>query len=309
MAGDGALLVAGIGCLVVTVGLLALVMGRAVAPPPAAELTMAALDRYHGVATDTGARADSARERLLVPILDSLRKLSLLLSPGGVRDSLQRRLDVAGNPRGWTVERVLSGKGLGLVGVAAVGALLGVLVVGLTPLTTLAGAALGFFLPDLLVYNTATKRQQEIERSLADALDLLTVCVEAGLGFDAALGQVARNGKGPLPAEFVRVLQEMQIGKSRSESLRSLAERSTVAELKHVVAALVQADALGIPVAAVLREQAKEMRVKRRQVAEEKAQKVTIKILFPLFFCIFPALFIVIIGPGAISMMKAFGGL
>jgi tight adherence protein C len=308
MAGDGALLVVGIGCLLVTIGLLAASVSRAVAPPAAAELTMAALDRYRGVAPSAPAGADSARERLLVPLLEGLRKLSLLLSPGGVRDSLQRRLDIAGNPRGWTVERILTGKGLGLVAVAGLGALLGGLVLGLTPVTTLAGAAIGFFLPDLLVYNAATKRQQEIERSLADSLDLLTVCVEAGLGFDAALGQVARNGKGPLAAEFVRVLQEMQIGKSRSESLRALAERSTVAELKHVVAALVQADALGIPVAAVLREQAKEMRIKRRQVAEEKAQKVTIKILFPLFFCIFPALFIVIIGPGAISMMEAFGG-
>jgi tight adherence protein C len=308
MARESDLLVLGLGGIVLAVGLLTALVARAVAPPTTAEMTVAALDRYRGAKPTPGRRAPGPNERLVAPLFAALRRLSLLLSPGGIRESLQRRLDIAGNPRGWTVERVLVGKGLGLVAVAALGASLGALVLGFSPMTTLAGAAAGFLLPDLLLYNSATKRQQEIQRGLADALDLLTVCVEAGLGFDAALGQVARNGRGPLAAEFVRLLQEMQIGKSRSAALRSLAERTTVAELKHVVAALVQADALGIPVAAVLREQAKEMRIKRRQLAEEKAQKVTIKILFPLFFCIFPALFVIIIGPGAISIMEAFGG-
>jgi len=165
----------------------------------------------------------------------------------------------------------------------------------------LAGAA-GFFLPDVLLYNAGVKRQEKLQRALPDALDMLTVCVEAGLGFDAALAQVARNTTGPLAAEFSRVLQEMQIGKSRSQALRSLTDRTTVPELRSFVSALVQAGELGITIADVLREQAREMRLRRRQRAEEKAQKVPVKILFPLLLCIFPALFIIIIGPAGIEI-------
>jgi tight adherence protein C len=160
----------------------------------------------------------------------------------------------------------------------------------------------GFFLPDVLLYNTGTKRQENVQRALPDALDMMTVCVEAGLGFDASLAQVARNTTGPLAAECARVLQEMQFGKSRIQALRSMAERTTVAELRMLVSALVQASELGIPVATVLREQALEMRVRRRQRAEESAQKVTVKILVPLIFCLFPALMIIVIGPGALSI-------
>jgi tight adherence protein C len=170
------------------------------------------------------------------------------------------------------------------------------------------GAAIGFFLPDLLLYNAGTKRQEKIRLALPDALDMLTVCVEAGLGFDAALAQVARNTAGPLAAEFARALQEMQIGKSRADALRATAERSSAPELRAFVSALVQASELGVPVAAVLREQAKEMRLKRRQHAEERAQKVPVKILFPLILCLFPGMFVVIIGPGAIRIAQSLFG-
>jgi tight adherence protein C len=137
---------------------------------------------------------------------------------------------------------------------------------------------------------------------------MLSVCVEAGQGFDAALLQVARNVDGPISGEFARVLSEIQIGKSRGEAFSSMGDRVTLPEVKNFITALVQADRLGLPIAGVLREQTVNMRLVRRQKAEEKAQKVTIKILFPLMFCILPALFIVIIGPGAIRMMQAFGG-
>ena len=141
-----------------------------------------------------------------------------------------------------------------------------------------------------------------MRRGLADALDMLTVCVEAGQGFDAAILQVARTVTGPIGGEFARVLSEIQIGKSRADAFASLGERTTAPEVKTFVSALVQADRMGLPIAAVLREQTKEMRIARRQRAEEQAQKVTVKILFPLLLCIFPALFIVIIGPGAIRI-------
>ena len=145
-----------------------------------------------------------------------------------------------------------------------------------------------------------------MQREMPDALDLLVISVESGLGFDAALSQVARNTTGPLADEFFRVLQEMQLGTSRAEALRALAERTDVNDLRGFITAMVQADQLGIPIANVLRIQAREMRIRRSQRAEETAMKVPVKILFPLIFCILPALFIVIIGPAAIQIIKSF---
>jgi tight adherence protein C len=236
-----------------------------------------------------------------------LRVLAVRLSPAGIATTLQRRLDLAGNPSRWTPDRILAAKGLGLFILGGLGGLYGLRTIGLLIAGAAVAATAGFFLPDILLYNAGVKRQEKIQKALPDALDLLTVCVEAGLGFDAALAQVARNTTGPLAAEFSRVLQEMQIGKSRSQALRAMTDRTTVPELRSFVSALVQAGELGITIADVLREQAKEMRLRRRQRAEEKAQKVPVKILFPLVFCLFPSLFIVIIGPGGISIAHMFG--
>ena len=228
--------------------------------------------------------------------------LAVRLSPSGITATLRRRLDLAGNPSAWTPDRILAAKGLGLFVFGGLGVAYGLRSVGLLIVAAALAGAAGFFLPDVLLYNAGVKRQEKLQRALPDALDMLTVCVEAGLGFDAALAQVARNTTGPLAAEFSRVLQEMQIGKSRSQALRSLTDRTTVPELRSFVSALVQAGELGITIADVLREQAREMRLRRRQRAEEKAQKVPVKILFPLVFCLFPSMFIVIIGPGMISI-------
>jgi tight adherence protein C len=233
---------------------------------------------------------------------DWMENLAVRLSPAGIATVMQRRLDVAGNPSGWTADRMLAVKGLGLVTVGLIGALYGVHNPALLIVGGGLGAVIGFFLPDLLLANSGQKRQQHIPRSLPDALDMLTICVEAGLGFDAALAQVARNTPGPLSAEFARVLQEMQIGKSRAEAMRSMAERTTVPELRAFVSAMIQSAELGIPVAHVLREQAKEMRVRRRQRAEGQAQKIPVKITFPLILCLFPALLVVVVGPGVIQI-------
>ncbi len=237
-----------------------------------------------------------------------LRALALRLSPGGMAGSLQRRLDLAGNPARWSPDRVLAVKGLGLLVLAAIGGLYGLHSPFLFVLCAGAGGSIGFFLPDLLLYNAGVKRQALIQAALPDALDMLTICVEAGLGFDAALAQVGRNTTGPLAAEFTRALQEMQIGKTRSEALRAMLERTTVAELRAFVSALVQAGELGIAIAQVLREQAREMRLRRRQRAEEKAQKVSVKVTFPLIACLFPAIFVVVIGPGAIMIAHSLFG-
>jgi tight adherence protein C len=250
----------------------------------------------------------AAHDRLVAPVVEAMRRVGERLSPGGAGARIARSLDKAGNPAGWNIERIMAAKAIAMVLAAFVAVvLLGFDLRGLL-VAALAGLA-GFFLPDLLVYNRGVKRQQELTKGLADALDMLTVCVEAGQGFDAAIMQVAKTVTGPIGGEFARVISEMQIGKSRGEAFAALGERVSTPEVKNFVSALVQADRMGLPIAAVLREQTKEMRISRRQRAEEKAQQVTVKILFPLLLCIFPALFIVIIGPGAIRIMDAFKGM
>ena len=264
----------------------------------------------HNVSRHEVAKNDlPASERLVKPLLKSTRSLAVRLSPSGTGERLVRQLDSAGNPKPWTVESIMGAKG----GVLLLGGVLGLLLGGgFTPkglLIMAVAATVGFFLPDLLLYNIAMKRQEQLRRGLADALDMLTVCVEAGQGFDAALMQVARSTKGPVAGEFTRALQEIQLGKPRGEAFTSMARRNNVMELRTFVTALVQADRLGLPIGGVLREQAQQMRLIRRQLAEEKAMKVPVKILFPLLLCIFPALFIVIIGPAGIRIANVFSNL
>ena len=251
----------------------------------------------------------AANDRLVKPFLDNMRAMAVKLSPSGTGERLVRQLDSAGNPKPWTVESIMGAKGASLL----VGGLLGLLLGGgLTPkglLIGLVASAAGFFMPDLLLYNIAIKRQEELRRGLADALDMLTVCVEAGQGFDAALMQVALSVAGPVGGEFTRALQEIQIGMPRGEAFASLARRTNVAEMRTFVTALVQADRLGLPIGGVLRKQANQMRLIRRQRAEEKAMKVPVKILFPMLLCIFPAMFIVIMGPAGIRIAQTLGNM
>ncbi len=247
-------------------------------------------------------------ERLLVPLLGHTKSLAVKLSPVGTFARLAKMLNRAGNPAGWNAERIMGFKGALLLAGLVFGLLVGgVSLKGL--LITGALAVFLFYLPDLLLMNRGIKYQEDLRRGLADALDMLTVCVEAGQGFDAALLQVARGATGPIAGEFARVLSEIQIGKSRGEAFASLADRTTVPEAKNFVSALVQADRLGLPVASVLREQSVQMRLVRRQLAEEKAQKVPVKILFPIMLGILPALFVVVIGPGGIRLMDAFSNM
>jgi tight adherence protein C len=250
-------------------------------------------------------------ERVLAPSIDKLTRIGRRLTPSGSVERIVKRLDEAGNPSAWDVDRILAFKVLAAVALGLVG-LVAPILFGLNPLTvialTIGLTVLGFFLPNMVLYQAAHERGQRIRKELPDALDLLTINVEAGLGFDAALAQVARNTEGPLAHEFFRVLQEMQIGLGRAAAMKALGERTNVIELRGFVMSMVQADQLGIPVANVLRVQAKEMRIKRSQLVEEKAQKVPIKILFPLIFCIMPALFVVVVGPAAVSIFHSFAG-
>ncbi|WP_436698732.1 type II secretion system F family protein [Nocardioides sp. BYT-33-1] len=250
-------------------------------------------------------------DRILAPFQARALSVGRRLTGADKADRIRRRLDFAGNPRGWTIDRVLSLKVLCAVAlpvlVVAYGALLGGSIPTLV-IIAVAAAALGFFAPDLYLYNKAAHRADQIRRSLADAVDLLTISVEAGLGFDAAVQQVARNTTGPVAEEFSRVLREMQLGMSRSDALKSMGARSNVEDLNTFVGSMVQADAFGIPIGQVLRVQSGEIRVKRRQYAEEKAQQVPVKIMVPLILFILPCLFVVVMGPAVLNAMDAFNG-
>ncbi len=253
----------------------------------------------------------SLQERVLAPLLDRTLSLGRRLTPADHADRIRQKLELAGNPSGWTVDKVTSLKVL-TFGAGLVLGLLGTVLVGAGSVVVLVAGVLasaaGFFAPDMYLHQKAYDRTAVLQKALPDALDLLTISVESGLGFDAALAQVARNTDGPLAEEFARVLQEMQIGMGRGPALRALGDRTKVADIKGFVSAMVQADALGIPIAQVLRVQSREIRTKRRQRAEEQAQKVAIKILVPMIFCVLPCLFIAILGPAAISVLQAFGG-
>ena len=301
------LLVFGLACLSVAVLAMALAFVGEGAERAGVSRSLAAIERRYGAAYESPQDRPFS-ERVLRPLGAKIGNLGSVLTPSGGLARIQRQLDYLGNPPGWPVERVVAAKGVGLVCGAVGGLMFGLLMGGLSSIVvwTALGTVFGFLGPDLMIYNNGVKRQQEIRASLPDVLDTLTISVEAGQGFDAALAQVSRNGRGPLVGEAARVLQEMRIGKSRTEALRAMAARTTVAELKGFAAAVVQASDLGVPVAKVLREQSKEMRLKRRQRAEEMAQKVPIKILFPTLFCLFPALFVVILGPGVLNIMKSF---
>jgi tight adherence protein C len=301
------LLVAGACAIVVGVVVAVAVATAGGGEPTGVARSLAIIEQ--GLTPSESVRSDlPARERLLAPLLVQTRSLAYRLSPSTTTDRLGRLLDRAGNPSPWTIERLMAVKGAGVLLGVVLGLLLGKLQATTVVWVAVLGSAL-FFLPDLLIYNISLKRQDLLGRGLAEALDMLTVCVEAGQGFDAAILQVARSVEGPIAGEFARVLAEIQIGRSRGDAFASLGERVSVAEVKNFVSALSQADQLGLPIAAVLRQQTSQMRLARRQRAEEAAQKVTVKILFPLMFCIFPALFVVILGPGVIRMVRMFTGL
>lgn len=248
-------------------------------------------------------------ERVLGPLGDRLVNLGRKMVRADTATKLQYRLDVAGNPPAWGVSRLIGLKVLGLITLGPIGFVyltaVGLPFVRIVIFTGIL-AALGYLLPNILLYNAGEKRSKLMRNALPDAIDLLTVSVEAGLGFDSAVSRVALNTKGPLSQEFSRLLQEMQLGVGRTEAMRAMSERSSIQELKSFCLAMVQADNLGIPISRVLRVQSSEMRVKRRQRAEEKAQQVPVKIMIPLMLFILPCLFLIVMGPAAMSMVEMF---
>ena len=250
----------------------------------------------------------SFNDRVLSPLLDRFVGIGKKFTPSDHTERIRQKLEVAGNPPGWSVDRVTSLKFVGFAGALGL-TLVACLALGVGTGPTVAvcviAALVGYLAPNMYLYQKAYDRTQKIQRALPDALDLLTISVEAGLGFDAALSHVAKNTEGPLADELARVLQEMQIGLGRAAALRALGDRTNVADLRGFVSAMVQADAFGIPIGNVLRVQSSEIRTKRRQRAEELAQKVPVKILFPLMLFILPCLFIAVMGPAVITVVNA----
>jgi len=223
---------------------------------------------------------------------------------------LEKQVLFAGRPVGWSVNKIVTWK----IILTVIGILFGLLFVfvlggGPQPWKFLMAGfvtVLLFFLPDVLINSRAHDRQEAIKLALPDTLDQMTIAVEAGLGFDAAMAKAARGGKGPLSEELIRVLQDMSIGRTRRDAYGELEKRTNNEDLRRFIRAIIQADAYGVAIGDVLRVQAGEMRLKRRQRAEEQAMKVTVKIIFPLVFCLLPALFIVVMTPAVMGIIAAF---
>jgi tight adherence protein C len=234
-----------------------------------------------------------------------LREVALRLVSASGRNRLDRLHARAGRPAAWPLERALVMKPTLAFALAALGGLLlalrppGILV----PLAVLV-AVVGYFVPDLLLYSRGIERQAAIGLELPDTLDQMLIAVEAGLGFEAAMTRAGENGKGPLAEELIRTLQDMAVGMSRRDAYQALSRRTDVPDLNAFIRAVVQADAYGISISSVLRVQAKEMRVKRRQRAEEKAMQIPVKVLFPLMLFILPVLLIAVLGPTVISVVS-----
>jgi tight adherence protein C len=253
--------------------------------------------------------ADLARpvaDRLILPRLTSIGRFLRRFTPVGIVDRIERRLILAGKSA-WGVERILVLKVVGgLVGIV-VGLQLISLSRDLLGLIMAVVAAYGLFrLPEIYLSSLADRRQAEIARDLPDVLDQVLVSVEAGLGFDSALMQVSQSGRGPLAAELARVHQDIALGLSRHDAYDELLKRTASPELRQFVNAMKQADRNGVPMANVLRVHARDLREQRSQRAEERAQKLQIKIVFPVILCILPALFVVILGPAVFRVMDTF---
>ncbi len=251
-------------------------------------------------------------ERVIKPTISKLLGFLGRLAPQRNIQEIQRKLEIAGRPYGWTVVDVL---GLRLLSALMCGtlflglSLLGHLSLMVRVLVTAATAILGFYLPLVWLNARIGRRKHQILRALPDGLDMLNICVGAGLGFDAALSRVGERWQTALAEEFNRVVAEMRLGKSRREALLDLATRTDVLEVENFVATIVQADQLGVSIAKVLRTQAEQMRILRRQRAEEMARQATIKLLFPLVFLIFPAVLAVLLGPAIPQILNTLGGL
>jgi len=262
--------------------------------------------------TASHAKRRSLVQRVIVPTLRTAGRPLMRITPAGAVNRARDRLAHAGDPVSLGAVEFLGVQ----AGVALLGAIVGLgIVTTLThepaaaPFGVLAGILLGYVVPGVVLDTIGRRRKVAIARALPAALDMLALSAEAGLSFDGAIGQVAHRWDTPLSDEFRRVLVEFQVGRERRHALRELAQRTGVPELSRFASAVVQADSLGVPLSQVLHEQSIEIRMRRRQRAEEAARKAPVKMLFPMVLLIFPALFVVVLGPAVPRLLDAFGGL
>jgi tight adherence protein C len=247
-------------------------------------------------------------QRIILPLFNRIGQLSSRFTPQATLENARKRLEMAGNPMQMDPAFFLAMRSV----LAVVFGGLILLVFMLTGRNLAQGLLLaavftgvGFYFPDLWLGSRIGRRKKGIFRAMPDALDLLTICVEAGLGFDAAMSKVHEKWDNDLALELGRVIQEIRLGKLRRDALRDMADRLGVAELTSFVAAVIQSEQLGVSMAKVLRIQSDQMRVRRRQMAEEEAHKAPIKMVFPIALLIFPSLLILLLGPAAILLLRS----
>lgn len=249
------------------------------------------------------------KERTVAPVMDRLVALGKRFTPDGYSDKVRTRLTASGNSSPDAVDRFIAIKVVGFAlapvmiilvfGVLKMSGMMGLMVAGLL-------AAVMIYGPDAILNRRVEERQREIQQMLPDVLDLLVISVEAGLGFEQALDRTVGSVPGALTQEFSRMLGEVRAGASRANAMRAMEKRTDVPELRSFVLAILQADTFGVSIGRVLRAQADEMRIKRRQMAQERAQKAPVKMMIPMVFCVFPALFVVVIGPAIINIKETF---
>jgi tight adherence protein C len=249
-------------------------------------------------------------QRVIMPIARKLGEFAIRFTPQNWLSSISRKLELAGSPSNLDPSLYLSMQficavGLGALMIVVTSFLMNGTSIGEKFLYSILGFFLGFFLPQIYLSSLISKRQKSVRKTLPDAMDLLTICVEAGLGFDAAMVKVAEKWDSPLSHGFARVIQEIQLGKLRREALRDMAENIDIPEMTSFVAVVIQSEMLGVSMAKVLRVQSDQMRVKRRQLAEEEAHKTPIKMLIPMILLIFPSLMLILFTPAVLSVMQS----
>jgi len=246
-------------------------------------------------------------ERVIIPVIRRIGEFSARFTPQKAIQDTAKRLELAGNP--WPIDAATFLAIRFILAVVLAGFLIAIMLISPPSKASdnfmyIAGAAFGgFFLPHLLLTSKITRRQKEIRKAMPDALDLLTICVEAGLGFDAAMSKVSEKWENELSLAFARVIREVQLGKVRRDALKDMSDRLGIPEMTSFVAAIIQSEQLGVSMAKVLRIQSDHMRMKRRQRAEEEAHKAPIKMIIPMALLIFPSIMIIILTPAAIQIM------
>jgi tight adherence protein C len=252
-------------------------------------------------------------ERVIIPLLKRIGEISTRFTPQRLLEETTRKLEMAGNPGRIDAATFLASRFIGAFVFGGLLLLVSFLAPSPWPLTRVIlvvgiFTVLGFFFPQLYLQSKIDRRQREIRKAMPDALDLLTICVEAGLGFDAAMSKVSEKWDNELSIAFGRCIREVQLGKTQRQALRDMADRLGIPEMTSFVAAVIQSQILGVSLAKVLRIQSDQMRIKRRQRAEEEAHKAPVKMILPMAFLTFPSIMIILLTPAGIQIAQTFGG-